>query len=227
MNMLRFTRYLPMLLLTLVPFLCSPTTFAHTVPRRRARSPNMHYPAGPNPRVSRKALMATSGSLITVETRLGGSHHRAYHGISCQACCPSDITTGPGGDLWYSVGQVKQVRMQLHWEEYDSRVNPPYTLLFSQIVMFPLASRKALMAICGSRSTVQFTRSGRRPYWEDDAPGQRYIYRSRGISRSGRYYKWTGWQSLVHRVGSSFTDHRPAQPIYAQNDQLPFLHGTH
>ncbi|HLX41369.1 MAG TPA: hypothetical protein VKR42_12610, partial [Ktedonobacteraceae bacterium] len=106
MNALRLARYLPMLLFTLVPFLLSPTTFAHTVPQKAGQITEYSLPGRTSD--PRSITKGADGNLWFTDYSRGKIGRITPQGTITEfpvgACCPSDITTGPGGDLWYTVG---------------------------------------------------------------------------------------------------------------------------
>ncbi len=108
MNMSRFTRYLPMLLLTVVPFLFSATTFAYTVPQKAGQITEYSLPKNGVPQ---GITTGSDGNLWFADNGRDKIGRITPQGtiteFPLKACCPSDITSGPNGDLWYVVGQVK------------------------------------------------------------------------------------------------------------------------
>jgi streptogramin lyase len=134
MNMSRFTRYLPVLLLTLVPFLFSATTFAYTVPQKAGQITEYSLPGRTSD--PRSITQGSDGNLWFTDYSRGRIGRITPQGsiteYSVGACCPFDITTGPGGDLWYTVG------------DDNGKLNASYigkTTLQGKSTLYPLFSR--------------------------------------------------------------------------------------
>ncbi|MEO8973007.1 MAG: Virginiamycin B lyase [Ktedonobacteraceae bacterium] len=105
MNVSRLTRCLCVLLFTLFTLMLSPTTFAHTVPKKAGQITEYSLPKNSDPQ---GITTGSDGNLWFTEYIRGKIGRITPQGTITEyrvnACCPSDITSGPNGDLWYTVG---------------------------------------------------------------------------------------------------------------------------
>jgi streptogramin lyase len=104
MNVLRLTRYLSVLLLTLLPFTVSPTTFAHTVPEQAGTITEYPLPNGSEPWGITRGPDGNLWFTDQVGQKIGKiTTQGTITEYPVSACCPLSITTGPNGHLWFTV----------------------------------------------------------------------------------------------------------------------------